>query len=133
MSGDLSARAYYEFLSGLDIVVLPYGQRYAVHGSGIFIEALMLGKVLVMPSSGWMVELARSLGARPAVFDTLEPADVGAAIRFAVSHFDDLRQAAVEAARAWNATESSARTLERWIGQTVPGATGTLVPAEADG
>lgn len=49
LEGPLTEQAYYRLLGGTDIVMLPYTIGYSRAGSGILREALMLGKVLVVP------------------------------------------------------------------------------------
>ncbi|MCB1489846.1 MAG: hypothetical protein KDJ88_20605, partial [Bauldia sp.] len=71
VEGMVPTEDYFAMLDRLDIVVLPYRERYEVSGSGVFVEATTLGKVLVVPERGWMAEFARKYGGEPVTFADL--------------------------------------------------------------
>lgn len=62
---DLTDAAYLELLAGSDAVLLPYDPReYAERSSRIFLEALALGKPVLVSAGTWMdAELDRLAGA----------------------------------------------------------------------
>jgi hypothetical protein len=103
----------------MDIVVLPYRERYEVSGSGVFIEALSLGKVLVLPERGWMADFARQHGSAPVTFGEATPALVLAAVEDAVDRYPDLSDRARGAAEAWNDTQGSAAEIADWLRQRI--------------
>ena len=80
----LSVEDYYKLMRRIDILVLPYRERYETTGSGVFIEALSLGKVLVIPKRGWMAECALMCGSQPVTFDAADTASVSTAIQRSV-------------------------------------------------
>lgn len=118
----LSPAGYYALLESLDILVLPYRERYAVTGSGVFIEALSLGKVMVLPSEGWMLETLNSCGGEAATFRSTGQEEVLQAIETAVRDFGRLRRSMERAAAVWNAQRSPGAQLHAWLAQRLPSA-----------
>jgi len=114
VEGGVSVEDYFALLSRLDIVVLPYRDRYMATGSGVFAEALTLGKVQVLPARGWMAEFLRNCGGEPVTFEEATVAGVSAAIEEAVGRYGELKPKAAAAAAAWNKEGSTAR-LEAWL------------------
>ena len=115
IEGKVSTEDYFAMLDRMDIVVLPYRQRYEVSGSGVFVEALSLGKVLVLPERGWMADFARRYGNQPATFDEAAPASVLAAVADAIARYPDLHAPALRAADAWNTAQGSAAEIGAWL------------------
>jgi glycosyltransferase involved in cell wall biosynthesis len=115
----LTTEDYFLRLAEIDILVLPYTSRYEATGSGVFIEALTLGKVVIVPAAGWMPSLLRRLGSHPVTFEEPSVDCVSAAIQFAVEHYDALKVSAREAGARWNQEESGAAQLQAWI-ETLP-------------
>lgn len=76
--GVLSAQDYASAMRRLDIVLLPYRNRYAVSGSGVFFESLDLGRFVVVPDKTAMHDLLRRWDLPCA---TLPATTVGAAER----------------------------------------------------
>ena len=122
-NGKLPVEKYFALLSQIDIVILPYQPRYENSGSGVFFEALTLGKVQILPERGWMASYARKYGGDPVVFHEATPIQILAAIREAVTRYPDLRKKALRAANIWNTEESSAVRLETWLHKHIRGAT----------
>jgi hypothetical protein len=59
----LNQHEYYDFLKSSDIILLPYtGAPYQSQSSGIFAEALALGKVMVVSERTWMSQQLSALG-----------------------------------------------------------------------
>lgn len=51
----LDLAAYYQLIETANIILLPYiGHSYQSQSSGIFAEALSLGKIIVAPQNSWM-------------------------------------------------------------------------------
>ncbi|MDN2583385.1 hypothetical protein [Aquibium sp. ELW1220] len=55
--GRMEDEAYYDALRRMDIVLMPYGDRYAVSGSGVFYEAAQLQRYLIVPKKTFMSEV----------------------------------------------------------------------------
>ena len=55
IEGPLSPETYYRMLTRADIVLLPYNrERYRHRSSGILVESLCAGKVVIVPQNTWM-------------------------------------------------------------------------------
>jgi glycosyltransferase involved in cell wall biosynthesis len=115
----LSVEEYYKLMRRIDVLVLPYRERYETTGSGVFIEALSLGKVLVIPKRGWMAECTLMCGSQPATFDAAETASVSTAIRSSVENFASLRMKAIKAAQVWNTHQAAGSKIQSWLGERV--------------
>lgn len=57
----LSVEDYYAAMRRIDVMVLPYRDRYAVSGSGVFYEAIQLERFLVVPKQTFMEGVVREL------------------------------------------------------------------------
>jgi len=51
---NLAPKSYYNYLSLASLIILPYGQDYAVQGSGVFWESLAIGIPAVVPEGSFM-------------------------------------------------------------------------------
>lgn len=118
--GALASRDYYSLLNKTDIVILPYLDRYEATGSGVFIEALSLGKVLVVPKKGWLAEAVSKCGGQPITFDAADVDNISNAIQFAITNFSHLQDMANNAARTWNSHEASGSQIRSWLGKKLP-------------
>lgn len=89
--GELSTERYLEYLNRCDIVLLPYEPNYYKDSiSNILIESLCLGKVMIIPHDTWMWMLAGDSGAPFHKPELLE-----GALRYAISHHEELRANAI--------------------------------------
>jgi len=60
VEGTLTSADYFALLRQIDVVILPYLDRYAVSGSGVFYESIYMGKFLLVPRGTFMPdELAK--------------------------------------------------------------------------
>ena len=83
----LQPAAYYEILADSDIVLIPYSaQRYRYRSSGVLVEAMGAGKVVVTSADSWMATQVTPDHA--VLFET--PAGLGPAIAQAIDRFDTL-------------------------------------------
>lgn len=94
----LTPQDYYKVLVDADIVILPYqAHRYQRRSSGVFTEALLSGKVVVVPAHTAMSsELPEDQGV---VFDG--PAEFPRAVAEAVERLNELSHAAQRGRAAW--------------------------------
>lgn len=113
----LSVEDYYALMGRIDVLILPYRERYETTGSGVFIEALSLGKVLVIPQRGWMAECALMCGSQPITFDTADTMSVSKAIERSVENFNSLRIKAIKAAQVWNTHQAAGSQIQSWLGE----------------
>ena len=57
----LSGKAYFSYLMSGDVVLIPYNpEGYHLRTSHIFMEALGLGKAVIVSNNSWMAEVLRS-------------------------------------------------------------------------
>src|SRR5262249_19255299 len=82
---------YFEILAQSDIVLIPYSpQRYRYRSSGVLIEAMAAGKVVVTSAGSWMAtQVTRE---HAVLFES--PAGIGPAIAEAIDNFDGMIPAA---------------------------------------
>jgi hypothetical protein len=62
LDGPLAPETFYSQMSCCDVVVLPYGPAYDTQNSGLFHEALALGKCVVLPAHSLANQLALGAG-----------------------------------------------------------------------
>ena len=118
MRGTLTEAAYYERLSRADIVLLPYGRmEYATRPSGVFCEAVGLGKVTVVPSGTWMSEQMEAGLASGTTFDGDDVHAIADAVSRAAAILPELAASARTLAPAWRETHSAGTFLDRMIEQ----------------
>ena len=104
---------YYELFAKIDILLLPYDTRYQFSGSGVFFEAMALGKVLIVPSGSFMETVLEECGGQPVVFEALTPEAVLEALCYATAHFDELARKAHTAMANWLRRQSGMAEFER--------------------
>jgi glycosyltransferase involved in cell wall biosynthesis len=109
---ELSSREYYALLDRADIVLLPYLlENYHSQTSGIFAEALALGKPVVVPRGTWMSRQLRQFGA----WLTFLPGDRRSLYETCQSAIEDCRQLkaqAIERRDAWKRRHSPGTYLQ---------------------
>lgn len=59
--GRLDTQTYQAALRRIDVVLMPYRNRYANSGSGVFYEAMQLKRYLVIPEATFMREVVENL------------------------------------------------------------------------
>ena len=59
--GRIETDEYYDALRRMDVVLMPYRERYAVSGSGVFYEAMQLQRLLMVPERTFMAEAVEEL------------------------------------------------------------------------
>ncbi len=111
--GPVEREAYLRLLDEADIVLLPYSaQLYGWASSGILVEALSLGKVVVAPEDTWLSRQAQRYNAGCQTFRDHTPAGLAAALRQAIADYPALARKAAEAAPSWRAGHSPARFVD---------------------
>jgi hypothetical protein len=109
----LAVSQYYALFEKVDIILLPYDTRYQFSGSGVFFEAMALGKVQVVPGGSFMERVLEGCGGEPVVFEALTPEAVLEALRYAIEHFDELAGKARIARANWLHRQSGQAEFER--------------------
>ena len=115
MVGTLDPEQYYDFVSGIDVMLLPFrpGIRTQLHGSGVFFECLALGQVMVLPQGSHFEAEARRLGAGYTAFVSNEPADIAKATLRAVEGLGDLSSRARRASKRFRKERDLAHFFDR--------------------
>jgi glycosyltransferase involved in cell wall biosynthesis len=109
---ELSSPEYYALLDRADTVLLPYLlENYHSQTSGIFAEALAVGKPVVVPRGTWMSRQLRQFGAgltflpgdRRSLYETCQSA---------IENCDQLKRQAFERRHAWKQRHSPGTYLQ---------------------
>jgi glycosyltransferase involved in cell wall biosynthesis len=97
-----------------DVLLLPYQRTpYARRTSGIFLEAALAGKPVVVPEGTWMADQVAAGRAAGVVFSKLTPEDVADAVLACLRDYPRLRARALELASAWRESEGVGAFVER--------------------
>ncbi len=99
---NLPLSEYHSLLADIDIMVMPYSNRYDTTGSGIAVESLRLGHVLVVPQSSSMAALARYVGAGLVTFAETGIESVNTALLEAVKNFERFSADSLAARERWS-------------------------------
>lgn len=109
---ELPISTFHNLLNDADIVVLPYDPvPYARRSSGILVQALAAGRVVVVPAGTWM---ARQV--HPAASVLFAEGGLTAAIEAAVEGWDELSRAAQNRAAEWRAEHDPGKFLAQLLG-----------------
>jgi len=103
--GPLDQTTYRSFFARCDIVLLPYEIiPYKKRASGIFVEATLLGRPVVVPTGTWMSDQVTAGAAAGEVFDGDDPTAIAAALMRAVDRLPGLAALAKRQAPDWHKT-----------------------------
>lgn len=94
---------YDRVISSLDVMLLPYGERYQTIGSGIFLECLCAGVTPLVPEGSTMAELLGELGGAVPVLKSMTPAGIATAVEACGADIETLRHKALARRDAWMA------------------------------
>jgi glycosyltransferase involved in cell wall biosynthesis len=109
IAGSLTPAEYQQKMSDSDLVLIPHRSRfYKFVLSGIFTEALAMGKPVVVASDTYMAEELERYGAG-VCFEDGDPVALAQAMRTAMSDIRNLRLRALEAQSAWQAIHNAER------------------------
>jgi len=109
LPGPLDRDAYYRMLGESDIVFMPYDpRRYRRMTSGVFAEALALGKPVVVPAGTWMSQMLEAGYGAGVIFDRFEPASIVRALGRALDEHAEMRERARRTSDAWREAQSLA-------------------------
>jgi glycosyltransferase involved in cell wall biosynthesis len=114
--GTVNADAYAALLQKADILLLPYAPEfYAWASSGIFCEAMSLGKVVVVTERTWAARQLEKFGGGGVTFANVNVESVAAAIGRAVRDLPRLAERAAQAAPGWRRHHSPASFVDRML------------------
>ena len=115
----LSEQAYVEAFNKSDIVMIPYDQpssRWIT--SGIFSEAMMLGKVIVLPEGTWMHQEGEKFDGGIIPFSDFSTAGVSSSVEKAIENFDAYKKKAQSVAtsfREWHSVKNFVDQMMKMI------------------
>jgi glycosyltransferase involved in cell wall biosynthesis len=114
--GTVDADAYSRLLHQADIVLLPYVRAfYGWASSGIFSEAMSLGKVTVVTEGTWPAQQLEKFGGGGVTFTNVDVESIADAIGRAVRAFPQLKDRAAQSAPAWRRHHSAASFVDRLL------------------
>ncbi len=120
-SGELSEQEYKTLFCSLDIIVMPYSERYQKIGSGILCEAIYAEIIPVIPENSSMNEMYISLGGDAPTFQTLSTTTLQQAIVDGVDRLPELKRVATHIQADWSQHPNSAKQWRRDILSWVSG------------
>jgi glycosyltransferase involved in cell wall biosynthesis len=122
---------YAALLQSLHIVLLPYvHESYREATSGIFAEAVGLGKPVVVPEGTWMARELDRAGAGT-VFAVGSPEDLVEKVTAAVESHEVLARRAAQSASAWRAFHNPETLVTALLGAGGLTASATLAEKES--
>ena len=108
----MDPETYFATLFSADIVVLPYWVSvYEGRTSGVFVEAVSAGKVVICSAGTWMADELHSWGAG-VICEERNPQSLAAAMRRCLCEFEALSGRAEHAAEAYRARHNAARLVQ---------------------
>ena len=112
--GDFAQDEFYQRLARSDIVLLPYRwQRYAMRASGVFCEAVGLGRVTVVPRATWMGDMLAEGWGAGLCFDAFSADAIARALVEASDAYPVLSLAARSRSHDWRRAQSVDALLEQ--------------------
>lgn len=115
----VDAATYRKFLNEADIVLLPYAREfYGWASSGIFTEALSIGKVVVVPEGTWLARQVEKFHAGGVIFSAFNAKSIAEAVQRAVRSLPQLTQLASTAAPEWTTYHSPRRFVDTMLSLT---------------
>jgi glycosyltransferase involved in cell wall biosynthesis len=109
----LSSDAYFRLLLSADVVVIPYhAAAYKARSSGVFAEALAVGKPVIVPEGTWMADELRGTGGKSGVAYR-DARDLVRHLARILAEYDAYRAAAQDYSRPWSAYHSPQRLLQQ--------------------
>jgi hypothetical protein len=97
----LSDTEYDLALKSLDIMLLPYGDRYQTIGSGIFLECICAGVIPLVPKDSTMRLLYEELGGRAPAIEVLSVEGIEQAVLTVLPDLKDLLENRYRVRDAW--------------------------------
>jgi glycosyltransferase involved in cell wall biosynthesis len=122
--GYLSPRAYSDVIEGSDLLVLPYNpQAYKNNPAGPAVDALSLGRPLVLPALAESAEHLLHLANPGVTFDEFSAQSIAEAVNRAIADLDELRRrakAAMPRFRAMHGTDKMVDAILSTAGLVEP-------------
>jgi glycosyltransferase involved in cell wall biosynthesis len=115
--GALDPAIYRDFLQRAQIVLLPYAKElYGWASSGIFSEAMSLGKVVVVTPDTWLARQLEKFRGGGVVAAAMSGQDIAQAVEQAAESLPELSRLASMAAPRWKEHHSPSRFVDTVLG-----------------
>ena len=103
--GELTQEEYQKVMSRAALVLLPYRPAgHILQTSGVFSEAMAMGKVSIIPEGTWMADMARRYGGGAVVFRQHNVEAVAAAVLAALENLPELTRDMAKISSVWRET-----------------------------
>lgn len=123
--GEMGQGDYQSWLHRADLVLMPYvPQHYRLQTSGVFSEAMALGKPCIIPEGTWLAEMARRHYGGVTIFPSHTPAAIADAVLHALDKLADLAVTMATVSRHWRETMG----MEAFVQRVLAGAAGRSEP-----
>ncbi|MCP9926746.1 hypothetical protein [Cyanobium sp. CH-040] len=106
---------YDEIMTSLDIMIMPYADRYRTIGSGIFLECISAGVIPLVPMESTMRRLYEDLGGLAPAIQDISPNGIHQSITEALDSISSLRGNAICVQENWLNHENGALAWEKLI------------------
>ncbi len=100
--GEMSQEEYQHTLNRADLVLIPYiPAGYALQTSGIFSEAMALGKPSIIPEGTWMADMAHKVGGGATSYPRHEVDDMAQAVLKSLANLTQLTRDMSKISSKW--------------------------------
>jgi glycosyltransferase involved in cell wall biosynthesis len=119
-SGEMTQDEYQESLSRADLVLLPYiPEKYLLLTSGVFSEAMAMGKVSVIPDGTWMADMVHKYGGGGVIYPRHDVEVIIEAILKALQHLPQLTHDMQDISSEWRESMGMKSYLQKILDAVV--------------
>lgn len=112
----LSEKEYFKLLKSSDIVIMPYlSSEYKSRTSGIFVEAVSEGKIIICTKNTWLSNQCKKFGLPAIVVNPNKPEEIVNALKFIYRNFDSLKKRSANATKFFTAYHNAGNFLSQLI------------------
>ncbi|NQW21549.1 MAG: glycosyltransferase [Chloroflexi bacterium] len=116
----LTTEEYFLTIARSDIMLHPYrAESYRYQSSGMFAEALALGKVVVVPNKTWMSSELAKIGGGGISFNVGNSSSLSESVREIINNMDQYEREALNVKTIWLSIHNSDQALSKII-RTLP-------------
>jgi glycosyltransferase involved in cell wall biosynthesis len=118
--GEMSQEEYQSTMNRADLVLLPYvPSGYVLQTSGIFSEAMAMGKVSVIPDGTWMADMAHQQGGGAVMFPKFETEAIAKAVCSALQSLPKLTREMESISSTWRESMGMEAFLRRILDEAM--------------
>lgn len=116
VDNSLSENQYIKLLKSSDIVIMPYlSSVYKSRTSGIFVEAVSEGKIIICTKNTWLSNQCKKFGIPAIVVNPNKPEEIVKALKFIYRNFDSLKKRSANAAKFFTAYHNAGNFFSHLI------------------